>query len=228
VRSVEVNEWEKLIQNLVKQGVLHSAKIIETMRKVSREKFLPENMRFYSAVDTPLPIGFGQTASAPHMVSIMNEALQLEIGNKVLEVGAGSGWHAATIAELIAPKTAPRSEWGHVYTVEIVQGLAEFARKNIMNGGYGDRVTIMYADGSRGYPEKAPYDRILVTAGAPEVPKPLIDQLKPAGIMLIPVGSLSLFQSLFRITKTSEGRTREENLGGVAFVPLTGEYGHQT
>ena len=156
MRSVEVNEWEKLIQNLIKQGVLHSAKIIETMRRVPREKFLPENMRFYSAVDTPLPIGFGQTASAPHMVSIMNEALQLEIGNKVLEVGAGSGWHAATIAELIAPKTAPRSEWGHVYTVEIVQGLAEFARKNIMNGGYGDRVTIMYADGSRGYPEKAP------------------------------------------------------------------------
>jgi protein-L-isoaspartate(D-aspartate) O-methyltransferase len=224
---VEVNEWEKLVQNLIKQGVLHSAKIIETMRKVPREKFLPENMRYYSAVDTPLPVGFGQTASAPHMVSIMNEALQLEIGNKVLEVGAGSGWHAATIAELIAPKTAPRSEWGHVYTVEIVQGLAEFARKNIMNGGYGDRVTIIHADGSSGYPEKAPYDRILVTAGAPEVPKPLTDQLKPTGIMLIPVGSLSLFQSLFRITKTSEGRAREENLGGVAFVPLTGEYGHQ-
>jgi len=228
VRSVEVNEWEKLIQSLIKQGVLHSAKIVETMRKVSREKFLPDNMRYYSAVDTPLPIGFGQTASAPHMVSIMNEALQLDIGNKVLEVGAGSGWHAATLAELIAPQTAPRSEWGHVYTVEIVQGLAEFARKNIMNGGYGDRVTIIHADGSRGYPEKAPYDRILVTAGAPEVPKPLIDQLKPGGIMLIPVGSLSLFQSLFRITKTSAGRTREENLGGVAFVPLTGEYGHQT
>lgn len=228
MRSVEVNEWEKLIQSLIKQGVLHSAKIVETMRKVSREKFLPDNMRYYSAVDTPLPIGFGQTASAPHMVSIMNEALQLDIGNKVLEVGAGSGWHAATLAELIAPQTAPRSEWGHVYTVEIVQGLAEFARKNIMNGGYGDRVTIIHADGSRGYPEKAPYDRILVTAGAPEVPKPLIDQLKPGGIMLIPVGSLSLFQSLFRITKTSAGRTREENLGGVAFVPLTGEYGHQT
>jgi protein-L-isoaspartate(D-aspartate) O-methyltransferase len=227
VRSVETNEWEKLIQNLVKQRVLHSAKIIEAMRKVPREKFLPENMRYYSAVDTPLPIGFGQTASAPHMVSIMNEALQLEIGNKVLEVGAGSGWHAATIAELIAPKTAPRSEWGHVYTVEIVQGLADFARKNIMNGGYGDRVTIVHADGSGGYPEKAPYDRILVTAGAPEVPKPLTDQLKPAGIMLVPVGSLSLFQSLFRITKTSEGKTQEENLGGVAFVPLIGEYGHQ-
>jgi protein-L-isoaspartate(D-aspartate) O-methyltransferase len=162
------------------------------------------------------------------MVSIINEALQLEIGNKVLEVGAGSGWHAATIAEIIAPKTSPRSEWGHVYTVEIIQDLAEFARKNIMNGGYGDRVTITHADGSKGYPEKAPFDRILVTAGAPKVPKPLIDELKPGGIMLIPVGSISLFQSLFRMTKTNEGKVKEENLGGVAFVPLTGEYGHQT
>jgi len=224
---VEGNEWEKLIQNLIKERILHSPRVIEAMRNVPREKFLPENMRSYSAVDTPLPIGFGQTASAPHMVSIMNEALQLEIGNKVLEVGAGSGWHAATIAELIAPQAAPRSEWGHVYTVEIVQNLAEFARKNIMNEGYGDRVTIIHSDGSIGYPEKAPYDRILVTAGAPDVPKPLVDQLKTTGIMLIPVGSLSLFQSLFKITKTADGKTKEENLGGVAFVPLTGEYGHR-
>lgn len=224
---VETNEWGKLVQNLIKEGVLHSPRVIETMRKVSREKFLPENMRNYSAVDTPLPIGFGQTASAPHMVSIMNEALQLDTGVKVLEIGAGSGWHAATMAELIAPKTAPRSEWGHVYTVEIVQGLAEFARKNIMNGGYGDRVTIIHADGSIGYPEKAPYDRILVTAAAPDIPKPLIEQLKPTGIMLIPVGNLSLFQNLIKITKGSDGKIKQENLGGVAFVPLTGKYGHQ-
>ena len=161
------------------------------------------------------------------MVSIMNEALQLEVGQKVLEVGAGSGWHAATIAEIIAPKEAPRSEWGHVYTTEIFQGLAEISRKNIMNTGYGDRVTMIYADGSKGYPEKAPYDRVLVTAAAPNVPEPLIDQLKPNGIMLIPVGSVSLFQNLIKITKGTEGKVKEENLGGVAFVPLTGEYGHQ-
>jgi len=160
------------------------------------------------------------------MVSIMNEALQLEVGHKVLEIGAGCGWHAATIAEIIAPKDAPRSEWGHIYTVEIVQGLAEFARKNIMNAGYNDRVTIICADGSTGYPEKAPYDRILVTAAAPDIPKPLIEQLKPNGIMLIPVGSVHLFQSLIKITKGVNGKTREENLGGVAFVPLTGRYGH--
>ena len=160
------------------------------------------------------------------MVSIMNEALQLEVGHKVLEIGAGCGWHAVTIAEIIAPKDAPRSEWGHIYTVEIVQDLADFARKNIMNAGYGDRVTIICADGSIGYAEKAPYDRILVTAAAPDIPKPLIEQLKPNGIMLIPVGSIHLFQSLIKITKGVNGKTREENLGGVAFVPLTGRYGH--
>lgn len=161
------------------------------------------------------------------MVSIMNEALQLEVGHKVLEVGAGSGWHAATIAEIVAPGDTPRSEWGHVYTVEIIQGLAEFARRNIMKAGYGDRVTIIYADGSMGYPEKAPYDRILATAAAPDVPKPLIEQLKPNGIMLIPVGSMYLFQSLVKIMKEINGKIKKENLGGVAFVPLTGRYGHR-
>ncbi|MFZ1038947.1 MAG: protein-L-isoaspartate O-methyltransferase [Candidatus Bathyarchaeia archaeon] len=161
------------------------------------------------------------------MVSIMNEALQLEVGNKVLEVGAGSGWHAATIAEIVAPSGSERSQWGHVYTVEIVQGLADIARKNIMKAGYGDRVTIISEDGSMGYAEKAPYDRVLVTAAAPDIPKPLIEQLKPTGIMLIPVGSASLFQNLVRITKGRDGKIKEENLGGVAFVPLTGRYGQR-
>jgi protein-L-isoaspartate(D-aspartate) O-methyltransferase len=182
-------------------------------------------MKPYSATDTPLPIGYGQTVSAPHMVSIMNEALQLETGNNVLEVGAGSGWHAATIAEIIAPADAPRSNWGHVYTVELVQELAEFARKTIMKAGYGDRITIVNADGSLGYPEKAPYDRILVTAAAPDIPKPLVEQLKLGGIMLIPVGNAALFQNLTKITKENNGKTKQENLGGVAFVPLTGRYG---
>jgi protein-L-isoaspartate(D-aspartate) O-methyltransferase len=161
------------------------------------------------------------------MVSIMNEALQLEVGQKVLEVGAGSGWHSATIAEIIAPEDAPRSEWGCVFTVEIVQALAENARKNIMNTGYGDRVKIVSVDGSKGYPEKAPYDRIVVTAAAPNVPEPLIEQLKSEGIMLIPVGSVSLFQNLVKITKRSDGKIKKENLGGVAFFPLNGEHGHK-
>jgi protein-L-isoaspartate(D-aspartate) O-methyltransferase len=161
------------------------------------------------------------------MVSIMNEALQLEVGQKVLEVGAGSGWHSATIAEIISPGDAPRSEWGCVYTVEIVQALADNAKKNIRNAGYSDRVKIINADGSKGYAEKAPFDRIVVTAAAPNVPKPLTDQLKPSGIMLIPVGSVSLFQTLMKITKEPDGKIKQENLGGVAFVPLTGEHGHK-
>jgi protein-L-isoaspartate(D-aspartate) O-methyltransferase len=161
------------------------------------------------------------------MVSIMNEALQLELGHKVLEVGAGSGWHAATIAEIVAPSDSSRSEWGHIYTLEIIQGLAEFARRNIMKAGFGDRVTIICADGSMGYSEKSPYDRVLVTAAAPDVPKPLIEQLKPEGIMLIPVGSVHLFQSLLKITKAADGNVERENLGGVAFVPLTGHYGQR-
>ena len=96
-----------------------------------------------------------------------------------------------------------------------------------MNNGYGDRASIIHGDGSMGFPEKAPYDRILATAAAPSVPKPLVEQLKPGGTMLIPVGSLSLFQNLIKLTKGSDGKTKEENLGGVAFVPLTGKYGHQ-
>jgi len=161
------------------------------------------------------------------MVAIMNEALQLEIGHKVLEIGAGSGWHAATVAEVIAPSGTPRSNWGHVYTVEIVQELAEFARKTIMKAGYSDRVTIVSGDGSVGYPEQAPYDRILVTAAAPDVPEPLLKQLKPSGMMLIPIGDVMLFQTLIRITKSTDGNAKRENLGGVAFVPLTGRFGHQ-
>ena len=103
--------------------------------------------------------------------------------------------------------------------------MADLARKIIMKAGYGDRVTIVCADGSLGYPDKAPYDRILVTAAAPIVPEPLIKQLRPGGIMLIPVGSISLFQNLMKIEKGSDGKVKEENLGGVAFVPLTGRYG---
>lgn len=223
--GLEKADWEKLVDGLVKQGILHTPKVIKVMRNVPRLKFLPVDMQSYFAADTPLKIGFGQTISAPHMVSIMNEALQLEVGLKVLEIGAGSGWHAATIAELITSKDEPRSEWGHVYTLEIVPALAEQARKNIMNAGYGDRITIINADGSKGYPEKVPYDRIVVTAAAPEVPQPLLEQLKTGGIMVIPVGNVSLFQNLLKVTKEAGGKIKRENLGGVAFVPLTGEYG---
>ena len=206
---------------------MRSPSVIKAMRAVSRVKFLPANMQNYAAVDTPLQIGSGQTISAPHMVSIMNEALDLKVGNKVLEIGAGSGWHAATIAEIVAPHDAPRSNWGHIYSIEIIPSLADAARKNIMNNGYGDRVTVICDDGSLGYPEKAPFERIFVAAAAPKVPKPLIDQLKIDGILVIPVGGSYLMQHLLKYTKLSDGKIKEDNLGGVSFVPLTGELGHK-
>nr|MDO8135948.1 hypothetical protein [Candidatus Njordarchaeum guaymaensis] len=159
------------------------------------------------------------------MVSIMNEALELEVGHKVLEVGAGSGWHASTIAEIVAPSDAPKEKWGHVYTVEIIRELADSARANVERAGYSDRVTIIHGDGSEGYAQEAPYDRVLVTAAAPDIPKPLTDQLKTDGLLIIPVGSAYLYQTLVRVRKKDSGLA-EEDLGGVAFVPLTGKYGH--
>jgi len=160
------------------------------------------------------------------MVSIMDEALELEVGHRVLEIGAGSGWHASTIAEIVAATNTPKQNWGHVYTVEIVPELIEFARKNIEKAGYGDRITVICGDGSLGYPEKAPYDRILVTAAAPDVPKPLIEQLKTGGILVIPVGGIYLYQTLVRVRK-KDGKFTQENLGGVAFVPLVGKHGYK-
>jgi protein-L-isoaspartate(D-aspartate) O-methyltransferase len=149
----------------------------------------------------------------------MCEALRLKPGLKILEVGAGSGYHAALCAEMVAPKTTQTP--GHVYTTEIVVGLIEFARGNLVRSGYDDRVTLIHADGGIGLPEHAPFDRILVAAAAPSIPEPLIDQLGPGGIMLIPVGGKG-----FLVEKDEEGRIVQRRWGGVAFVPLTGEYGH--
>jgi len=160
------------------------------------------------------------------MVAIMDEALELEVGQKVLEIGAGSGWHASTVAEIVAPTDAPKKEWGHVYTVEIVPELAEFAKSNIEKTGYDDRITVICGDGTIGYPEKAPYDRVLVTAAAPGIPQPLTEQLKSGGVLVIPVGGIYLYQTLVRVRKKN-GKLMEENLGGVAFVPLVGKHGYK-
>ena len=221
-------EWEQLVRNLIAEGILRSPSVIRAVRMVSRENFLPDSMKQSYAIDAPLPIGWGQTASAPHMISIMNEALQLEAGHRVLEIGAGSGWHAATIAEIIAPSDQPKTIWGHIYTTEIIKELADYAKTNIERADYSERVTIIHIDGSQGYHAEAPYDRILVTAAAPDIPKPLTDQLKTDnGILIIPVGGTYYYQTLYRVTKNNSKLTRED-LGGVAFVPLTGKYGHHT
>jgi protein-L-isoaspartate(D-aspartate) O-methyltransferase len=160
------------------------------------------------------------------MVSIMNEALQLKTGHEVLEVGSGCGWHASTVAEVVAPSNVPKEKWGHVYTVEIVPKLADVARRNVRRAGYNGRVTVICADGSEGYPERAPYDRVLVTAAAPYVPPPLKEQLKLGGLIVIPIGSIGFYQTLVRLRKVDD-KVLKEDLGGVAFVPLVGKHGHK-
>jgi len=150
----------------------------------------------------------------------MNEALELEPGLIVLEIGAGSGYHAATIAEQIGPR-------GHVYTIEQVMDLVDLARKNLERAGYSDRVTLVQGDGSLGYKDRAPYDRILVTAAAPGIPEPLLEQLRPRGILLVPVGGRLFPQELIKVQKDSDGQVKKTSLGGVAFVPLIGKQGFE-
>jgi len=160
------------------------------------------------------------------MVSIMNEALELQVGHKVLEIGTGCGWHASTVAEIVAPSDKSEGEWGHVYTVEIIPELAEQAKKNIRQAGFEERVTVICRDGSLGLPEEAPFDRILVTAAAPYVPPPLKSQLKIGGMMVLPVGAVGFYQTLLRVQRVNDDFL-EEDLGGVAFVPLVGKHGHK-
>jgi len=152
------------------------------------------------------------------MVAIMDEALELRQGMKVLEVGAGSGYHAATIAEIVG-------DTGHVFTVEFVDKLVAIARNNLSRAGYVNHVTIVQGDGSLGYAERAPYDRILVTAAAPKIPPPLLEQLKLDGILVMPVGGRMFPQELVRVRKKPNGALERDSLGGVAFVPLVGKFG---
>lgn len=214
---------ENLVQALISRGILRSPKVIRAMRMVSREKFLPENVKREAYIDTPLPIGLGQTMSAPHMVAIMSEALELEEGHSVLEVGTGSGYHAAITAEIVCPKDTDKL--GHIYTLEIIPELIYLAKKNLEIAKYSSCITVILGDGTMGYPKQAPYDRILVTASAPKIPKALTNQLKVGGILVIPVGGLRFFQRLIKVEKNSEGNITTNNLGGVAFVPLVGKNG---
>ncbi len=208
---------ERLIERLKSLGYIRSERVEEAMRRVPRHEFVPEDLRDRAYVDSPLPIGKGQTISAPHMVALMTELLDPRPGDKVLEVGAGSGYHAAVVAELVKPD-------GKVITVERIPELAEFARENLRRTGYDEWVEVKVGDGSKGYPAEAPYDRILVTAGAPDIPPSLLEQLKPGGRLVIPVGDRHM-QELWLVKKTEDGKIEKERHGGCAFVPLVGEEG---
>lgn len=208
---------QALVESLVEEGVIRSKIVKEAMLKVPREEFVPIHLRHYAYEDTPLPIGYGQTISAPHMVALMCEEAQLAPGMRVLEIGTGSGYHAAVIAEIVGPK-------GAVYSIERLAELSSFARRNLARTGYLDRVTLIIGDGSMGYPPAAPYDRIIVTAAAPEVPPPLIDQLARNGIMVIPVGD-RFNQVLYVVRKKSDGSIEYRTVTPCLFVPLVGRYG---
>lgn len=208
---------ERLVESLKRRGYISSPSVEAAMRRVPREEFLPRSLRDDAYVDTPLPIGEGQTISAPHMVAIMAEHLDLKPGMKVLEIGAGSGYHAAVCAEILGPE-------GHIYTVERISSLASFAESNLKKTGYASIVTVIFGDGTIGLPEHAPYDRIFVAAGAPDIPSPLTEQLAEGGKLLVPVGG-RFYQDLIRIEKRG-AKLKKENLGGCVFVPLIGEHGY--
>ncbi len=198
-----------MVENqLVPRGISNS-RVIEAMLKIPRHKFLPEHLGDYAYSDGPLPIGMGQTISQPYIVAYMTELLSLNKGDKVLEIGTGSGYQAAILAEIGCD----------VYTIEIVEILTFRANKVLQNLGYKN-IHFKVDDGYMGWKEHAPYDAILVTAAPPEIPEPLTEQLKVGGKMVVPIGDY--FQELILLKKTREG-LKEKRVTPVRFVPMTGE-----
>lgn len=204
---------EMVERQILARGVRDPA-VIAAMREVPRELFVPENLRGYAYEDSPLPIGEGQTISQPYMVAFMAEALHLSPGDRVLEIGTGSGYAAAVVSRIVSD----------VYSVEIITDLADQAKKRFRMLGY-DNIHVVAGDGSLGYPERAPYDGIVVTAGAPDIPEPLLEQLAVGGRLVIPVGPSLHFQSLMRVRRENDVEYGQEDLGPVQFVPLVGVEG---
>lgn len=203
---------ERLLKELIEEGWLKTKTVIEAFRKVPRENFVPKEQRKYAYANYPLPIPGGQTISQPLTVAVMTEALAAKRGDKVLEVGAGSGYQAAILSEIVGPT-------GKIITTEIVLELFEFAKKNLKD--YGNAI-VLNIDGSLGYEKEAPYDKIIVTASAPSIPQPIIRQLKDGGRLVIPVGDRMV------IVEKQGGEIKETFLGYYAFVPLTGKHGHKS
>jgi len=200
-----------MVDLLRRRGI--STEVLEAMNRVKRHLFVPPELRDQAYGDYPLPIGGGQTISAPHMVAMMCDYLKLEKGDKVLEIGAGSGYHAAVIAELIGTE-------GRVYTVERLPLLVDFSTRNLRDAGYKN-VVVVSGDGTLGLPEHAPFDKICVTCAAPSVPPPLLEQLKTRGRMVIPIGRY--IQELYLVEK--KNGIEKQSKCEVAFVPLIGRFG---
>ena len=189
------------------------SRVMSVMGKVERHKFVPRSHQSWAYANQPLPIGHGQTISQPYIVALMTDLVSIEPGEKVLEIGTGSGYQAAVLAEMGA----------EVFTIEIVKPLAEQASKRLASLGY-DNVKTRQGDGYYGWQEEAPFDAIVVTAAASHIPPPLIRQLKPGGVMVIPVGSRFLVQQLVLVTKNEAGEITTRQMLPVRFVPLTGDH----
>ncbi|MGD2047857.1 MAG: protein-L-isoaspartate(D-aspartate) O-methyltransferase [Chloroflexota bacterium] len=200
---------------LAARGIRDSA-VLRAMGQVPREEFVPAHLVEYAYADAPLPIGRGQTISQPYVVALMTEALELELDERVLEIGTGSGYAAAVLSRIAK----------EVYTVERHSNLARSAEEHFQRLGY-DNIHVHIDDGTLGWPEHSPYDGIVVTAGGPEIPDPLLKQLAIGGRLVIPVGARRTAQQLLRLSRTSQEDYKREELGHVRFVPLVGEAGWQ-
>jgi len=189
-------------------------RVLEALEQVPRHAFVPEWQAPYAYDNGPLPIGHGQTISQPFIVALMSDLLRTKAHHVVLEVGCGSGYQSAVLSRLVK----------QVYSVEIVPELAQAAQQRLAHLGYGN-VTVRHGDGYHGWPEHAPFDGIIVTAAAPDIPPALIEQLKPGGCLVIPVGQPYGRQDLMLVEKNAVGEVSSQNMLPVAFVPLTGDHG---
>ncbi len=212
--DIESRQRTDMAKNQLKRRGISDNKVLAAMEAVPREKFVPPDMVDLAYYDGPLPIGHGQTISQPYIVALMTEEMELSRSDRVLEIGTGSGYAAAILACIC----------DDVYTIERNAHLANNAKVRLKSLGYNN-IHIRCADGTLGWPEHAPFDAIVVTAGAPDVPWPLVEQLAEGGRLVIPVGYSPKLQTLVRIRKTEKDKIKRENLCGVRFVPLIGEAG---
>jgi protein-L-isoaspartate(D-aspartate) O-methyltransferase len=204
-----VQERARMVERQIKARGVKDPRVLEAMQSVPRHLFVPKNRRSHSYSDGPLPIGSGQTISQPYIVALMTELLELDESDTVLEVGTGSGYQAAVLAEIVQK----------VFTIEIKEELGLQAGKRLKELGYGN-VDVHIGDGYKGLPGKAPFDGIIVTAAALDVPEPLISQLRPGGRLVIPVGRPYSRQDLLLITKDEDGEIESRMIIPVIFVPL--------